>query len=388
MLKIELEADLTRQLKEFSQRHGATLYMTLLAGLAALLSRLSGQDEVVIGSPAANRTRAEIEPLIGLFVNTLALRIDLSGSPTAEELLKQVKARTLEAQQHQDLPFEQVVEIVQPPRSPAHAPIFQVMLAWQNTPEAELTLPELTLRPLATPQLTAKFDLSLLLRETEQGIAGSLEYATALFERETMERYLKHWRTLLRAMIADDGRAIEEFPLLTAGERRRALEEWNRTETADPGEKLIHQLFEEQVERSPESIALVDKEQSLTYRELNWRADLLAHHLRTFGVGPDARVAVCLERGVEMVIALMAVLKAGGAYVPLDPAYPSERLAYLLDDSAPEALIIHDATSELLCGQRSDISVLNLDRRTPRSAPPSSLDHVLDHGRATVERPT
>ena len=200
---IELEAGLTQELKALSRRHGATIYMTLLAGWAALLSRLSGQEEVVIGSPVANRMRAEIEPLIGFFVNTLALRIDLSGSPSVVELLERVKERTLEGQQHQDLPFEQVVEIVEPPRSLGHTPVFQVELEWQNAPAGELELPGLRLAPLETPQETARFDLSLTLRESERGIVGGLEYATALFDRETVERYLGYWRVLLEGMVSE-----------------------------------------------------------------------------------------------------------------------------------------------------------------------------------------
>ena len=219
LVKVALDAGLTQRLKALSQRHGVTLFMTLLAAWAALLTRLSGQHEVVIGSATANRTRTEIEPLIGFFVNTLALRIDVSGAPTASELLARVKAQALSAQEHQDIPFEQVVEAVQPPRSLAHSPLFQVMFAWQNAPQNDFELPGLRVSPIVPPHVTAMFDLLLSLGEQGEEIVGGLEYATALFDRETIERYLGYWHNLLEAMAADDARPIDRLPLLG---RRRA----------------------------------------------------------------------------------------------------------------------------------------------------------------------
>jgi len=371
-VEVELGAELTRELKALSRRHGTTLYMTLLAGWAVLLARLAGQPEVVIGTPVANRMRAEIESLIGFFVNTLALRVDLTGSPTVSELLAQVKARTLEAQEHQDIPFEQVVEITQPPRSLAHAPIFQVVFAWQNAPEGTLDLPGLTLSPLAAPHVTAQFDLSLWLQEENQQITGGVQYATALFDQATVRRYLEHWRRLLAAMVADETEAIDRLPLLGEAERRQVLVEWNATAADYPKDVCVHELFEAQVAKTPRAVAIEFEDERLTYDELNARANRLAHYLRELGVGPDARVAICVERSIEMVVALLATLKAGGAYVPLDPAYPSERLAYMLEDSAPAVLLTHGGARDALAGRTLAVPVIDLERDSAKWAAQSA----------------
>ena len=340
--RLELDEKLVSGLKELSRRHGATLHMTLLAGWATLLARLSGQQDIVIGTPTANRKQIEVEELIGFFVNTLALRLDVSGSPTVGELLGRVKAQALAAQQHQDIPFEQVVEVVHPARSLSHSPIFQVMLAWQNAPEGVLELPGLEVRASQlAPQVTAKFDMTLSLREAGKTIIGGLEYATSLFEAGTIERYLGYFRTLLEAMVADDGQAADRLPLLSAAERHQVVGEWNETAVEYPREKCIHQLFEEQTERTPDAIALTYEDEYLSYGELNSRANRLAHYLHRSGVRPDTRAAICLERSVEMVVGVLGVIKAGGAYVPLDPAYPVDRLAYMLEDSLPVVTLTH-----------------------------------------------
>ncbi|HYR09004.1 MAG TPA: amino acid adenylation domain-containing protein, partial [Longimicrobium sp.] len=334
---IGLGEGLTAGLKALGQRHGATLFMTLLAGWAAVLSRLSGQDDVVIGTPTANRGRKEIEGLIGFFINTLALRVDLSGSPSVADVLARVKGRALGAQQHQDIPFEQVVELMQPARSLSHTPLFQVMFTWQNAPEGELELsglaaPEPGPRPApaaqaeAAARTTAKFDLSLALAERDGRIVGVVEYAAALFERATVERFAGYLHRALEAMVEDERQPVRRLPLLPGAERRRVVEEWNATDAEYPAGACVHELFEAQAERTPGAVAVVFEGRSLAYAELNARANGLAHHLRSLGVGPDARVAVCLERSPEMVIALLAVLKAGGAYVPLDPDHPAERI--------------------------------------------------------------
>ncbi|WP_371764302.1 condensation domain-containing protein, partial [Massilia sp.] len=291
---IELDAQLTGKLKALSQRHGVTLYMTLLAAWATLLSRLSGQTDVVIGSPVAGRDRGEIENLIGFFVNTLALRFSLAPDQTVAGLLAQSRRQVLEAQQHGDLPFEQIVEIVQPPRSLAHAPIFQAMFAWQNAPQGYLDLPGLTMAPLdGQVGVTAKFDLSISLQEAGERIVGSLEYASALYDQETMERHLVHWRTLLEAMTADDGQTLSALPLMTAAQRRQVLVDWSATEAACPQDRCLHEMFEEQAARTPDAVAVVF-EQQLTYRELNARANRLAHYLRSQGVRPDSLVGICV----------------------------------------------------------------------------------------------
>jgi amino acid adenylation domain-containing protein len=334
-IEIEMDERLTAGLKALSRRHGVTLFMTLLAAWATLLARLSGQDEVVIGTPVANRNRAEIEPLIGFFVNMLALRFDMSDGATVSQTLQRVKTRTLEAQERQDLPFEHLVEILRPSRTLARHPLFQTTFTWENDDEGEIELPGLTMGAVKAPQITTKFDLSLYLSEARGRIVGGLEYSTALFDPATIERYGGYLRNALDAMVADDRQAVDRLPLMNGSERHQLLVEWN---TVDPGysrEYCIHALFEAQAADNPDAVAIVHGDSQLTYGELNARANRLAHHLRGLGVRPDARVALCVERGLEMVIGLLAILKAGGAYVPLDPVYPAERLAYLLEDSAP-----------------------------------------------------
>ncbi|HEX9936892.1 MAG TPA: amino acid adenylation domain-containing protein, partial [Longimicrobium sp.] len=319
-----IDEELAAGLKALGRRQGTTFFMTVLAGWAAVLGRLSGQHDVVVGTPSANRGRAEIEGLIGFFVNTLALRVDLSGSPTVAELLAQVRARSLGAQQNQDIPFEQVVELVQPVRSLSHTPLFQVMFSWQDA-RSELPAPGpggagAASEAAAPSQVAAKFDLSLSLGQAGGRIAGSLTYATALFEQATVERYVGYLRRVLAGMAADADGRVERLQLLSAAERREVTEAWNATAVAYPRDACVHELFEAQVERTPHAAAVVFDGLSLTYAELNARANRLAHHLRALGVVPDARVAVCVERGPEMIVGLMGVLKAGGAYVPLDPA--------------------------------------------------------------------
>ncbi|SNY23214.1 arthrofactin-type cyclic lipopeptide synthetase C [Pseudomonas sp. LAMO17WK12:I6] len=370
---VVLDERLSAGLKALGQRHGVTLYMTLMSAWAMLLSRLSGQAEVVIGSPVANRTRAEIEGLIGMFVNTLALRIDTSGELSVEALLARVKAQTLQAQAHQDLPFEQVVEITRPVRSLAHSPLFQTLLSWDGLESTALALGELTLEGVAEPSHFAKFDLSLSLSESNGIIRGSLEYATALFDQSTVERFVGYFLRLLQAMVANDQALLQQAPLLAPEEQQRLLVEFNATDVDYDLKQTIHGLFEAQVARTPWAPAVVADEQQLTYAELNARANQLARHLRELGVGPDARVALCVERGLDMVVGLLAILKAGGGYVPLDPAYPLERLAYMLEDSAPLAVLVQGTTRSLL----GDVSVpvIDLDQPHWQSLPTENL-HV------------
>lgn len=366
MAKLELEEELTAGLKALSRRHGTTLFMTLLTGWATLLSRLSGQKDVVIGIPSANRGHTEIEGLIGFFVNTLALRIDLSGSPTMAALLERVKTQALAAQQNQDIPFEQVVELVQPVRSLAHSPLFQVMLAWQNTGRVDVELPGLTLGSVESAErVTALFDLLLSLTERDGRIVGGAEYATALFERATVERYLGNFRMVLEGMVADDGQTVDRLPLLSDAERRQVVREWNATHAAYPSHSCIHQLIEAQVERTPHAAAVVSEGESLTYGELNNRANRLAHYLRDLGVGPDTRVAICLERSLDLMVGLLGVLKAGGAYVPLDPSYPGERLRYMLEDSEPVALLTQGSLAGSFGELREDMPVIDLAADAP-----------------------
>ncbi|MCA6113240.1 condensation domain-containing protein, partial [Bradyrhizobium cenepequi] len=313
---VVIDADLTRELKRLSRRHGTTLFMTVLAAWAAVLSRLAGQDDLVIGVPTANRGRREIEELIGFFVNTLAVRLDLSGAPSVAELLERTRRTALGAQEHQDLPFEQVVEIVQPPRSLDHTPLFQVMLAWENHAGGSLDLPGLMVEAAADGADQVKFDLELNLSERGEVIAGTLGYATALFDEATIERQRGYLLALLRAMVADAQQPVGRIGLLSSAERTYLLEELNRTAAAYPSEVCIHALFEAQVRQAPDAVAVVDADERLSYGELNARANRLAHHLIGRGVRPDQPVAICVERRVAMVVGVLAILKAGGAYLP------------------------------------------------------------------------
>jgi amino acid adenylation domain-containing protein len=371
MVELVLDEKVTAKLRKLSGRQGTTLYMTLLTGWAVLLSRLSGQEDVVIGTPVASRGVAEIEGLIGFFVNTLALRVDLSGAPTVEALLKRVKECTLGAQEHQDLPFEQLVERLKPVRSLAHSPLFQVMFAWQNAPEGLLELPGVSVSPIAsTEYVTAKFDLSLTMSEVGQRIVGGIEYASALYDRTTVERYAEYLKSLLTAMVTNARQNVECIPLLSASERYQVLVEWNATETQYPKDKCIHELIEDQVQRTPDAIALAYEAQQLTYAQLNVRANRLAHYLRELGVKPDTLVTICVERSLEMVVGILGVLKAGGAYVPLDPQYPPERLRYMLGDAAPRVMLTHTPVMQGVHGSwLSELServpVLNLSSHTP-----------------------
>jgi amino acid adenylation domain-containing protein len=372
----------TEGLKALSQREGATLFMTLLAAFQTLLFRYSGQDDLVVGTPIANRTRVETEGLIGFFANTLVLRTDLSGHPSFRRLLGRVRATALGAFAHQDLPFEKLVEELQPERDPRHTPLFRVMFAFQNIPggltQRPLVLaPGLTARPLQVDSGTAKFDLTLYLSETEQGLAASWQYNSELFEAATIERMGGHFQTLLAGILADPERRLSELPLLTEAERHQLLRACNpvpphphppsgRLPTGDPapasGERCFHHLFEEQVERTPDAVAVLCDPVQLTYGELNGHANQLARRLQRLGVGPDTRVGVCLTRSAEMVVALLGVLKAGGAYVPLDPEYPRERLAFLLEDARVPVLVTEERLRDQLPQHSAAVVCLESDR--------------------------
>uniref|UniRef100_UPI0036D813DB non-ribosomal peptide synthetase n=1 Tax=Photorhabdus sp. RM323S TaxID=3342828 RepID=UPI0036D813DB len=339
---IHLDSELTTALKHLSQQHGVTLFMTLLSAWAVVLSRLSGQEDIIIGTPSAGRSRQEVEPLIGFFVNTLALRMAVSGELTGGELLEQTRQTVLMAQAHQDLPFEQVVEIVQPPRRLAHTPLFQVMFTWQNNEHTDWVLPGLTATPVdqAFDAVdTVKFDLELELYEEADGISGVLNYSTSLFDRPTIERHRGYLQTALQAMVANAQQKVGEMDILAPAERRLLLETWNVTKTPYPEALCVHQLFEQQAEKTPDAIALVYEDQTFSYAELNARANQLAHQLIELGVEPEQRVAICVSRSPAMVVGVLAILKSGGAYVPLDPIYPADRLAYMLEDAAPVVVL-------------------------------------------------
>ncbi|MEO5330729.1 MAG: amino acid adenylation domain-containing protein [Magnetococcus sp. YQC-5] len=330
----QMDATTSQKVSELSRTRGTTLFMTLLAAFVTLLGRLSDQDDLIVGTPVANRGRPETESLIGFFVNTLALRVDLSGDPPFLELLSRVRRMTLDAFAHQDLPFEQLVEEIHPARNLSHSPLFQVMFAWQDAPSSPVELTGLTLTPMELIGKSAKFDLTLSMEEGQEGLIGGMEYNTDLFDASTIERMIGHFKHLLTQITANPDLPISRLPILTQAERQQVLQTWNDTKRVYPGsDRCIHQLFEAKVEQTPNAVALVcDDGRTLDFAGLNRRANQLAHHLRTLGVGPETLVGVCMERNLDLVVGLLAILKAGGAYVPLDPNYPAERLAFMLED--------------------------------------------------------
>ena len=346
---IRAELPLAGALSRLAHRRGATLYMALLAVFKTLLHRYTGQSDLLVGTPIANRNRSEIEGLIGFFVNTLALRTDLSGNPGFGELLHRVREVTLGAYTHQELPFEKLVEELHPERDTNHNPLLQVVLVLQNFPETSVRLPDLTIHAVEVSQDTTKFDLTFFLGEDGAGgLSALLEYSTDLFDRSTMGRLLTHFRRLAESAIDDPERPIGDLVLLPDAERHQLLVAW--AGKAEPGrsELLLHRRFEAQARRNPAAPAVVLEGERLSYGELNGRANRLARRLRTRGVGPEAPVALCLERTPAMVVAILAVLKAGGAYVPLDPAYPRERLGFLLEDSRASVLLSEESLLDAL----------------------------------------
>ncbi|PYI95249.1 MAG: non-ribosomal peptide synthetase [Verrucomicrobia bacterium] len=351
--------EVTEKLKQMSQKEGATLFMTLLAAFDVLLARYSGQEELVVGTPIANRTRVETEELIGCFVNTLVLRVDASGNPQFRELVQRVKKVALEGYAHQDVPFEKLVEELQPKRDLSRTALFQVMFVLQNVPMAEMKLEGLTLSEVEIDRQVAKFDLTVTMWETEEGLTGVVEYSTDLFEAGTMERLVGHWERLLEGIAEDAQQRVWELPLLGEAERRQVVEEWNQTEGWYPRDKTIVELFEEQVEKTPERVAVVYEGESLSYGELNRRANQLARRLRGWGVGPEQLVGLCMKRSLEMVVGLMGVLKAGGAYVPLEPDYPRERLEFMVRDTGLKVVLSEERNRKAVEGE--GLRVLSLD---------------------------
>ncbi len=383
-IPVHLNANLLTSLKELDQRQGTTLFMTLLAGWSIVLSRLSGQNDIIIGTPVANRPRSELEGVIGFFVNTLPLRIELENCNTVAELLAHIRERSLAAYAHQDLPFEQLVEILQPNRSLSYNPIFQVMLALDNTPVQSFELPGLSVSTLNQTRHSAHFDLTLSLNETRNGLTGYLEYASNLFDKMTVERMVGYLTQILTAMADSEMQAIAHLPMLSVAERQQLLFEFNTPQADFPlfsqgqfsQDALIHKPFEEQVQRTPNATAVIFEDQSLSYAELNCRANQLAHSLIDFGVHPDDRVAICVERGLDMIIGLFGILKAGASYVPLDPDYPTERLIYQLSDSKPVLLLTQKHLQTGLLMQ--NLPVWRLDDETYQKSTAAQPEHNPD----------
>ena len=337
--KFTIPKAITEEIAQLSQREGVTLFMTLLAAFKTLLYRYTGQEDILVGSPIANRNRREIEELIGLFANTLVFRTDLSSNPTFKGLLGRVREVALGAYNHQDLPFEKLVEILQPERDLSHNPLFQVLFSLRNVRTPQIKLPGVTLSSLEIERKTARFDLALDLEEGLEGINGTLEYSQDLFDASTARRIAGHFLTLLESIAANPEQRLSNLPLLTKSEQYKLLFEWNNTQSKFPKNKCIHELFEAQAELTPDAIAVVFQHECLTYRELNEKANNLASYLQKVGVNPEVLVGIYVDRSLEMVVGLLGILKAGGAYVPLDPAYPPERLAFMLEDAKISVLL-------------------------------------------------
>ncbi len=351
---VTLPKSLSEELKKLCQQQGVTLFMTLLAAFKLILYRYTQQNDIIVGTPIANRNRSEIEGLIGFFVNTLVLRTDLAGNQSFRELLGRVREVTLGAYAHQDLPFEQLVDLLQPERDLSHNSLFQVMFILQNTPTEVLHLPELTLSPVLVENQTANFDLTLSMVETEQGISGWFEYNTDLFNAARINRMIGHFQTLLAGVVANPDQRLSELPILTDLERHH-LEAWN-SNYIDTPQQCIHTLFEAQVAQTPDAVAVLDLDEHLTYTQLNQRANQLARYLQTLGVKPEVVVGICMERSVDLIIAVLGILKAGGAYLPLDPAYPQARQAFMLTDAQvpilltqPHLLGIANHNAQVIC---------------------------------------
>ncbi len=355
-----LSKELTADLQALSRKAGVTFFMTLLAAFQTLLHRLTGEEDIVVGTPVAGRHRSETENLIGLFLNSLALRTRFSDNPTILELLARVRDVALGAYDHQELPFEKLVEELQPERDLSRTPIFQVFINLYNFQEATLELDGLSVRRLARVKRAPQFDIELYIREHTDGMRLTFVYDSDLFEFETIKRMLANFEILLEAIASKPQLRVSDLPILTDAEKHQLLVEWNYTDRVYPNEKCIHHLFEEQVEKTPDALAIVFGGRTLNYRELNAGANQLAHRLRKLGVAPDMLVGVFLERSIEMVVALLGILKAGGAYVPLDPEYPKERLFLMVQDAQLPVLL----TQEHLVGRlpESSAKVICLDR--------------------------
>ncbi|BAY41549.1 amino acid adenylation domain-containing protein (plasmid) [Nostoc sp. NIES-2111] len=356
---LELPQSLTQALEELNYQEDVSLFMTLLAGFKTLLYRYTQQEDIVVGSAIANRNRSELEGLIGFFVNSLVLRTDFSGNPTFRQLLQRVREVTLEAYAHQDLPFEKLVEELQPERNLSHHPLFGVVFSLQNTPIQALELPGLTLSPFKFDNKTAKLDLEFHLWRDRESIKGEIIYSTDLFDDITITRMLGHFQTLLESIVANPEQCLIDLSVLTANEKQQLID-WNNTKTEHTQNKCFHQLFLEQVEKTPDGIALVFEQTQLTYLQLNHQANQLAHHLKNLGVVPDIVVGICIERCPQMIVALLGILKAGGTYLPLDPSYPQERLQFILEDAKVSVLVTQQKFVELF--EKSTLSVVYWDR--------------------------
>jgi len=374
-----LPAELTKQLVSFSQKENVTLFMTLLAAFQTLMHRYNSQEQILVGSPIANRTRVETEGLIGFFVNTLVLKADFSQAADFKSLLKQIRQMTLQVYAHQDLPFEQLVEALQPQRDMSHSPLFQVAFILQNAPLDKIELPDLTILPFQAENKSSKYDLTLNVAETEDGLALSLEYNTDLFEQTTAQRTLQHYRNLLNAVLENPKEKIAYLDYISAEEKQRALFDWNQTQTPFEKEAVVQQIFEALAEEHPDTPALQFGQQILTYGQLNERANQLAHYLIATGLQNDEIVGISMPRSLDVPVAMLAILKAGGAFLSIDPTYPQERIAYMIEDSGLKYVITHKSLSETLPLNGKPVLCLDSDNEKiaaqPKNNPPLRANH-------------
>jgi amino acid adenylation domain-containing protein len=333
---------LAHALGDLGRSHGVTSFVILLALFQVVLQRYSGLDDIITGTPIANRNRAELENLIGFFVNTIALRTDFSDNPPFTDLLRRVSETTLDAQAHQELPFERLVEDLHPERHLNHHPVFQVMFDWQSAPTRTLQLPGLTMSPWRINPEVARFDLTLSFQEGERGLRGWLEYNSSLFDRSTIRRMADHFAILAQAAVANPSQRVGQLPIMPARERQQVLVEWNDTGGEFPRDRCVHEIFEEQVGERPDAAAVIAPDGELTFRMLNERANRLARYLQQHGVSAGSLVSMFVEKSLDMVVAVLGILKAGAAYVPLDPRYPTDRMAFVLDDTKAPVLLTQE----------------------------------------------
>src|SRR5215216_2514893 len=364
-----VSSTISEKIKMLGRQEGTTLFMTLLAAFQTLLYRYTGQEDISVGAPVAGRSRKEVEGLIGFFVNTLVLRTELNGDPTFRELLRRVREVCLGAYAHQELPFEKLVEQIQPERDMSYSPLFQALFVLNNLPEQMSGFVPQDLTALEFRRGSSKFDLSLYMSDSSQGMIAIFEYNTDLFELSTINRMIEHFQTMLEGIAANADEKLSRLPLFSLTEQQQLLIEWNDTEAEYADASCIHELFEAQVRQRPDAVAVMLDQQLLSYGELNRRANQLAHYLQSIGVGPEVPVGLCLERSIDVVVGLLGIMKAGGVYLPLDPEYPSERLSFMLVDSGASVLVTNESLLDSLMQHRANLVCLDKDREQIAAQP-------------------
>ena len=366
-------------IKELARQNGATLYMVLLAAFQLLLYRYTELEDICVGSPFANRNRAEIENLIGFFVNTLVIRSDLAGDPSFLQLLEQVRKNTLDAHDNQDVPFERLVEVLQPDRALSHSPIFQVMFILQNATSAiDVEFPGMAISSLEIDNSTSTFELTLMVTEAPDGFVLAAEYNSDLFSPATIKRFLQNYRQLLRSILENPAQRISDLAIMPEEERRFLVEECNRYAAVWPEKLCVHHLFEARAAEVPERVAAVFADQSISYGDLNRSANKMARRLRRLGIGPEVPVAICIDKSVELLVAVLGVMKSSGFYVPIDPSYPQDRIAYMLENSSVSVMIAHSATLEQLPPVEVPMLVIDQDWADIENEADGNPDHPVD----------